>query len=53
MLPGAIAVSPDSSHVFVTNAEGKNVSIIEVNLSKDSPFQVLPTRLGTGRPPWG
>jgi DNA-binding beta-propeller fold protein YncE len=48
---GAIAVSPDGSHVFVK--EDYNVSIIEVNLSKDSPFQVLPTRLGTGRPPLG
>ena len=47
MLPGAIAVSPDSSHVFVTNAEGKNVSIIEVNLSNNPPFQVLSTRVGT------
>ena len=53
MLPGAIAVSPDGSHVFVTNAVDNNVSIIEVNLSKDPPFQVLPTRVGTGRIPLG
>ena len=53
MLPGAIAVSPDSSHVFVTNPEGKNVSIIEVNLSKDPTFRVLPTPVDTGRTPLG
>ena len=43
-----IAVSPDSSHVFVTNPVDHIVSIIEVNLANEAPFRVLPTTLGMG-----
>jgi DNA-binding beta-propeller fold protein YncE len=46
--PTSVAVSPDSSHVFVTNGDN-NVSVIEVNLNDNPPFQVLPTPLGTGK----
>jgi DNA-binding beta-propeller fold protein YncE len=51
--PRGIAVSPDSSHVFVTNINDNNVSIIEVNLSNNLPFRILATPVGTGSWPIG
>jgi DNA-binding beta-propeller fold protein YncE len=49
--PASVAVSPDSGHVFVINSADNNVSVIEVNLNNNPPFQVLSTRVGTpGRP---
>ena len=45
--PVSIAVPPDSGHVFVSNSDDNNVSVIEVNLNNNPPFQVLSTRVGT------
>ena len=46
--PGGIAVSPDSSHVFVAYIDNNVPSVIEVNLNNNPPFQVLPTQVRTG-----
>lgn len=51
--PQGIAVSPDSGHVFVTNYADNNVSVIEVNLTDNPPFRVLPAPVATGRRPLG
>jgi DNA-binding beta-propeller fold protein YncE len=51
--PWAIAVSPNSSRVFVTSLDNFNVSILEVDLDRDPPLRVLPTAVGTGRRPQG
>ena len=45
--PASVAVAPDGGHVFVTNSADNNVSVIEVNLNNNPPFQVLSTRVGT------
>ena len=50
-LPLGVAVSPDSGHVFVTNSEYNNVSIIEVY--SNPPFRVLSMPVPTGQRPWG
>ena len=52
-VPFSIAVSPDNSHVFVVNQDENNVSIVEVNLHDNPPFQVLPTPVDTGTTPGG
>jgi DNA-binding beta-propeller fold protein YncE len=52
-VPFGIAVSPDNNHVFVVNQDENNVSIIEVNLHDNPPFQVLPTPVDTGTTPGG
>jgi DNA-binding beta-propeller fold protein YncE len=51
--PWGIAVSHDSSHIFVTDAFDNKVSVIEVNLNNNPPFLVLPTRVDTRLYPAG
>jgi DNA-binding beta-propeller fold protein YncE len=51
--PMAIAVSPDSSHVFVANKDDNNVCIVEVKPSNSQPFRVLPAPVVTGSLPRG
>jgi DNA-binding beta-propeller fold protein YncE len=55
-LPESFAVLPDSGHVFVINSphSGDNyISVIEVDLNKNPPFQVLSTRVSTQGIPTG